>query len=204
MKHRTSKQIVDIEFVNMWGDSPSYLGAQTAINLGKGFKDESAMRESRDRWSAERMRRTEELYPKEKILEAHSKYKTFNDVINYLGIGWETYLRLCEVYELQLVKWDKTTKNHGPSKPILVYKIIEIPAETYSSKKQLSRNLLGCDTGNAGFKIHSGTIDYSKKIHYTTDINHRKCRFKLTGNKTQIGTTVTYIPPVYVHVIISI
>ena len=78
MKTKTAKQLVDIEFVNMWGDSPSYLGAEAGIKKGKGFSDETAMRPSRDRWSAKRMKDTEEAYPKKRILEAHSKCKTLS------------------------------------------------------------------------------------------------------------------------------
>jgi hypothetical protein len=132
-------------------------------------------------------KKSEKKCTKEKILEAHSNCKTWNDVLEYLGIWHGTYTRLCKKYKIEELKYDKTTKNSGPSEPILVYKLIEIARELYSSKKHLSRCILTSENGKANFRLHNEPIDYAKKIKYVTDNSNRKCRFKLTGNTTKIG-----------------
>lgn len=139
-------------------------------------------------------RKTRNRITKAKLIEGHTLYwNHLGKLLNFLGkrgkpISWGLYLDLCNEYELTpTTGHDKTIKNSGPSEPILVYKLIEIPKETYSSKKELSRKLLGNATGNARIRLHEGIIDYTKKIHYTTDVTNRKCRFKTTGNTTQIG-----------------
>jgi hypothetical protein len=138
-------------------------------------------------WSAERMRQTEEEYPIQTILEAHSNCKTLTDVLEYLKIGHvSTYFRLCEVYEIKPLKYDKTTKNGGPSTPILVYRLIEIPCEIYGSKKEAQRNIFPSDK-KIGLRIREGELNYDKKIDYQTDKEGRKIRAKLTGKQTQIG-----------------
>ena len=162
------------------------LGAETCIELGKGFKDETAMRPSRDRWSAKRMKETEEEFPKKRILDTHKKYKTFNKVIDYLGIWHGTYVRLCEVYKIKPIKWDRKTKNGGPSKLTIVYKLIEVPCEIYSSKKEAQRNIFPLDK-KIGLRIREGELNYDKKIDYQTDKDGRKIRARLTGKQTQIG-----------------
>jgi hypothetical protein len=186
-KLKTSKEKVASEFSNMWGDSPVYIAAQIGITLGKGFKDETAMRPSRDRWSAERMRATEEKYPIKLIKEAHRKCKTLTQVLEYLEIGHvATYLRLCEVYKLKPLKYDKTTKNAGPSQPIIVYKLIEVPCEIYSSRLKAKQTIFPSDK-KIGLRIRDGELNYDKKIDYQTDKDGRKIRARLTGKQTQIG-----------------
>jgi len=131
-------------------------------------------------------KKTEKEYPKERILEAHSKCKTFNEVINYLNISWGTYIRLCGVYELTPIKWDKTTLNCGPSEITIVYRIVEVARETYSSRKEAIRNIFPPNK-KIGLRIREGELDYDKKIEYQTDKKGRKIRAKLTGKQTQIG-----------------
>jgi hypothetical protein len=132
------------------------------------------------------MKQTEEKFPKELILETHKKFKTFNDVINHLGIWWGTYVRLCEVYKIKPIKWDRTTKNCGASKPILVYKLIEVPCEIYSSKLKAKQTIFPLDK-KIGLRIREGQLNYDKKIDYQTDKDGRKIRARLTGKRTQIG-----------------
>jgi hypothetical protein len=185
-KLKTSKELVASEFSNMWGDSPVYIAAQIGITLGKGFKDETVMRPSRDRWSAKRMEETEKEFPKKRILDAHKKYKTFNSVIAHLGIWHGTYVRLCEVYKIKPIKWDRTTKNGGASVPIIVYKLIEVPCEIYSSRLKAKQTIFPSDK-KIGLRIRDGELNYDKKIDYQTDKDGRKIRARLTGKQTQIG-----------------
>jgi hypothetical protein len=182
----TPAQYADRKYVNKWTDSPAQKGGNKSKESKVGFHCPEMMKVRDEVWSVERMKRTEEEYPKERILEAHSKCKTFNQVIDYLGIWWGTYLRLCEVYTLKPIKWDKTTKNSGPSKPILVYRLIEFPYEIYSSKKEAQRSIFPSDK-KIGLRIREGELNYDKKIDYQTDKEGRKIRARLTGKQTQIG-----------------
>lgn len=133
-----------------------------------------------------RIKKTEISFSKEKILDAHSKCKTWNDVLEYLGIWHGTYSRLCKKYKIEELKYDKTTKNSGPSKSILVYKLVEIPSQIYSSKKEAQRNIFTSDK-KIGLRIRDGELNYDKKIDYQTDKDGRKIRARLTGKQTQIG-----------------
>jgi hypothetical protein len=165
----------------------SKLGAETCIELGKGFVDETAMRPSRDRWSAKRMKETEEKYPKERILEAHKKCKTLTQVLEYLEIGHvETYLRLCEVYKIKPLKYDKTTKNGSSSKLTIVYKLIEDKSgmpEVYDSMKELKR-IIGKKEVKGTMRTHNDDkITYLKKIKYCTDKDGRRIRIHYTGKQ---------------------
>lgn len=131
-------------------------------------------------------KKSEKKCTKEKILEAHSKCKTWNDVLEYLQIWHGTYSRLCKKYKIEEKKYDKTTQNGGPSTPILVYKLVEVSCEIYGSKKEAQRNIFPSDK-KIGLRIREGELNYDKKIDYQTDKDGRKIRAKLTGNQTQIG-----------------
>lgn len=183
---KTPAQYADKKYINKWIDSPAQQGGNKTKELKVGFHNPEMWKVRDANWSAERMKATEEEYPKERILEAHSKFKTFNEVIGYLGIWWGTYVRLCEVYKIKPIKWDKTTQNGGPSIPILVYRLIEIPIEIYSSKKEAQRNIFPSDK-KIGLRIREGQLNYDKKIDYQTDKDGRKIRARLTGKQTQIG-----------------
>jgi hypothetical protein len=133
-----------------------------------------------------REKKSEEFYSFDKILEAQSKCKTWNQVLQYLKISYGLYTRLCKKYQIEELKYDKTTKNCGPSTPILVYRLIEIPCEIYGSKKEAQRNIFPSDK-KIGLRIREGELNYDKKIDYQTDKEGRKIRARLTGKQTQIG-----------------
>jgi len=185
-KLKTSKEIVASEFSNMWGDSPVYIAAQIGITLGKGFKDETAMRPSRDRWSIERKKRTELKFTKEILQKLHIECKTRTELFQKTNLSNDAYERLCNLYDLNELKYDKTIKNAGPSKSIIVYKLIEVPAEIYSSKLKAKQAVFPLDK-KVGLRIREGELDYNKKIEYQTDKDGRKIRAKLTGKTAQIG-----------------
>ena len=128
-----------------------------------------------------------EEYPKERLLDAHSKCKTLREVKEYLGIGHnETYFRLCEVYEVSPLKWDKTTKNFGPSKTTIVYRLVEDKSgnpEVYDSMKEL-RRIIGKREVKGSMRAHNDDkITYKKKIKYCTDKDGRRIRIYYTGKE---------------------
>jgi hypothetical protein len=133
-----------------------------------------------------REKKSEKKCTKDKILEAHSNCKTWNDVLQYLGIWHGTYARLCKKYKIEELKYDKTTQNGGPSEPILVYRLIEVPAEIYISKLKAKQSIFPSDK-KIGLRIREGELNYDKKIDYQTDKNGRKIRARLTGKQTKIG-----------------
>jgi hypothetical protein len=182
----TPAQYADRKYVNKWLDSPAQKGGIKSKEDKLGIHNPEISKIISEIWSAERMKQTEEKFPKELIIETHKKFKTFNDVINHLGIWWGTYVRLCEVYKIKPIKWDKTTKNCGPSKPILVYRLIEIPREIYSSKNGEAVKSLWGSEYKGGIRIQNEKIDWGNtKIKYQTDKNGRKFRAYFTGNETQ-------------------
>jgi hypothetical protein len=182
----TPAQYADAKFKNRHIDSPAQQGGRKAKEEKKGYHCPEMMKVRDEIWSAERMQETEKEFPKKRILDAHKKYKTFSGVITHLAIWWGTYVRLCEVYKIKPIKWDRTTKNAGPSKPILVYKLIEVPCEIYSSKLKAKQTIFPLDK-KIGLRIREGQLNYDKKIDYQTDTKGRKIRARLTGKQTQIG-----------------
>lgn len=133
-----------------------------------------------------RKQKTETKFPKELLKKLHKECKTRTELMNKTKLSNDAYERLCKLYKLKEKRLDKTTKNGGASIPILVYKLIEVPCEIYSSKKEAQRNIFPLDK-KIGLRIREGELNYDKKIDYQTDKDGRKIRARLTGRKTQIG-----------------
>jgi hypothetical protein len=136
--------------------------------------------------------KTRNRITKNKLIEGHTLYwNNLRKLLHFLGrrgtpMSWGLYLDLCTEYGLTpTTGQDPTTHNTGPSKQILVYKLIEVLREKYSSRKEVGRTLLN---KNIPCSLHTDSIEYGiKKIKHTKDVNGRLCRFKLTGKKTKIG-----------------
>jgi hypothetical protein len=87
-------------------------------------------------------KKSEKNCTKEKILEAHSNCKTWNDVLGYLGIWHGTYTRLCKKYNIVELKADrsittKLSKQHN----VEVWKLIEEEVGIYNNKNYASAQL---------------------------------------------------------------
>ena len=100
----TPAQYADTKFKNRHIDSPAQQGGNKAKEEKKGYHCPEMMKVRDTIWSAKRMKETEEEFPKKRILDTHKNYKTFNKVIDYLGIWHGTYVRLCEVYKIKPIR----------------------------------------------------------------------------------------------------
>ena len=133
-----------------------------------------------------RKQKTETKFPKEVLKKLHKECKTRTELMNKTNLSNDAYERLCKLYKLKEKKYDKTTKNAGASTPIIVYKLIEVPCEIYSSRLKAKQTIFPSDK-KIGLRIREGELNYDKKIDYQTDKDGRKIRARLTGKKTQIG-----------------
>jgi hypothetical protein len=133
-----------------------------------------------------RKEKTETKFPKELLKKLHKECKTRTELMNKTKLSNDAYERLCKLYKLKEKRFDKTTKNGGASVPILVYRLIEVPAEIYSSKLKAKQSIFPSDK-KIGLRIRDGELNYDKKIDYQTDKDGRKIRARLTGKQTQIG-----------------
>lgn len=135
-----------------------------------------------------RLKKTEASFSKEKILQAHSKCKTWNDVLEYLGIWHGTYSRLCKKYGIKELKADrsittKLSKQHN----VEVWKLVEEEIGLYDSTKKAADNL----------KIYQGSIHRlasnrgkkdKGKINAAATPNGYLYTFEFTGNKISDGS----------------
>jgi hypothetical protein len=133
-----------------------------------------------------RQAKTEIKFPKELLKKLHKECKTRTELMNKTKLSNDAYERLCKLYKLKEKRFDKTTKNGGASVPIIVYKLIEVPCEIYSSRLKAKQTIFPSDK-KIGLRIRDGELNYDKKIDYQTDKDGRKIRARLTGNQTQIG-----------------
>jgi hypothetical protein len=133
-----------------------------------------------------RKEKTETKFPKEFLKKLHKECKTRTELMNKTNLSNDAYERLCKLYKLKEKKLPKTTQNGGPSIPIIVYKLIEVPREFYSSRLKAKQTIFPSDK-KIGLRIRESELNYDKKIDYQTDKDGRKIRAKLTGKQTQIG-----------------
>jgi hypothetical protein len=118
--------------------------------------------------------------------ELHKECKTRTELMNKTNLSNDAYERLCKLYKLKEKKLPKTTQNGGASIPIIVYKLIEVPREVYSSRLKAKQIIFPSDK-KIGLRIRESELNYDKKIEYQTDKDGRKIRARLTGKQTQIG-----------------
>jgi hypothetical protein len=123
-----------------------------------------------------------------KILEAHSKCKTWNDVLEYLGIWHGTYSRLCKKYGIKELKADrsittKLSKQHN----VEVWKLIEHEIGLYDSTKKAADDL----------EIHQGSIHRlasnrgkkdKGKTNFAEASDGSLLTFEFTGKKISDGS----------------
>ena len=133
-----------------------------------------------------RKAKTETKFPKELLKKLHKECKTRTELMNKTNLSNGAYERLCKLYKLKEKKYDKTTKNAGPSEPTYVYKLNEVKRELYNSTKDAGRNLFGKQKMPTIYREDISEYE-GKKIPFQLDINGRMIRCKLTGNTSTLG-----------------
>jgi hypothetical protein len=135
-----------------------------------------------------RLKKTETSFSKEKILEAHSKCKTWNAVLEYLGIWHGTYTRLCKKYGIKELKADrsittKLSKQHN----VQVWKLVEEEIGLFDSTKKVSDYFQIHQTSVGRLARNRGKKDKGK-TNFAESSDGSLLTFEFTGKKISDGS----------------
>jgi hypothetical protein len=172
----------NISYKGRWSDDASPVSKDTKIN--KSHNQLVGIYNASER---KKFLKEKEI-TKSKILYAHSKCKTWSDVLEYLGIWHKTYSRLCKKYGIEELKADrsittKVSKQHN----VEVWKLVEKEIAIYSSLKKAS-DYLGIHKTSM-HRLASNRIKKQKgKLNFAEGIDGSLYTFEFTGNLIYDGS----------------